>query len=190
VTTALTSAVELLERSLGYTRMALAGAARADLAAPTPCREWRLRDLLSHMDDSLDAFIEAAGGRVALTPAGATPGVAVLQQKACALLGVWSGAGPPGVSVGKVDLATDLLVATAALEVTVHGWDVAQATGARTPIPDQLAHDLLPVARRTVTEDDRGVRFAPALPEPIGAGADARLLAYLGRDSIGPKAKS
>ena len=190
MTTALTSAVELLERSLGYTRMVLAGAARADLAAPTPCREWTLRDLLAHMDDSLDAFGEASGGRVVLTPAGATPRVVVLQQKACALLGLWSGAGPSGVSVGGVDLATDLLVATAALEVTVHGWDVSQATGDRTPIPDQLALDLLPIARRTVTEDDRGVRFAPALFDPAGAGADARLLAFLGRDGTGRKAKS
>ena len=71
VTTALAGAVELLERSLAYTRVALAGVTEAQLANPTPCRDWTLRDLLAHMDDSLDAFAEAAGGSVALTP---TPG--------------------------------------------------------------------------------------------------------------------
>ncbi len=181
MTTALASAVELLERSLGYTRVALAGVTEAHLAAPTPCRDWTLRDLLAHMDDSLDAFTEAAGGSVGLTPARAAPRIVVLQQKACALLGLWSGEGPPGVQVGGADLATDLLVATAALEITVHGWDVAQATGARTPIPDELAGHLLPVAHRVVSDVDRGIRFAAALPEPVEASADVRLRAFLGR---------
>lgn len=181
MTTALAGAVELLERSLGYTRVALAGVTDVHLATPTPCRGWTLRDLLAHMDDSLDAFTEAAGGSVALTRAPSAPRVVVLQQKACALLGLWSDMGPPDIRVGEVALATDLLVATAALEITVHGWDVAQATGARTPIPEDLARHLLPVAHRTVAETDRGVRFAEALPEPAGATADIRLRAFLGR---------
>lgn len=182
MTTALTGAVELLERSLGYTRVSLAGVAEGRLGAPTPCVGWTLRDLLAHMDDSLDAFTEAAGGQVRLTASRSAPPAAVLRQKACALLGLWSGAGPPGVRVGGVDLATDLLVETAALEVTVHGWDVAQATGARTPIPDELARHLLPVALRTVSDADRGPRFAAARPEPPGAAPGGRLLAFLGRD--------
>jgi uncharacterized protein (TIGR03086 family) len=181
VTTALAGAIELLERSLGYTRVALAGVTDARLAAPTPCRDWTLRDLLGHMDDSLDAFTEAAGGNVALTQAPSVPHVMVLQQKACGLMGLWSDQVPDGIRVGEVDLATDLLVATAALEITVHGWDVAQATGEGTPIPEGLARHLLPVAHRAVVDLDRGIRFADALPEPVGATADVRLRAFLGR---------
>ena len=181
MTTALASAVELLDRSLGYTRVALAGVNDARLSTPTPCRDWALRDLLDHMDDSLDAFAEAAGGSVALTRSRAASRAVVLQQKACALLGLWSGEGPPGVRVGGVDLATDLLVATAALEISVHGWDVAQATGARTPIPEDLARHLLPIAHLTVSDSDRGIRFAEALPEPVDVTADVRLRAFLGR---------
>jgi uncharacterized protein (TIGR03086 family) len=181
VTTALAGAIELLERSLGYTRVALVGVTDARLAAATPCRDWTLGDLLAHMDDSLDAFTEAAGGNVALTHASSVPQVMVLQQKACALMGLWCDQVPPGVSVGGADLATDLLVATAALEITVHGWDVAQATGECTPIPEGLARQLLPIAHRTVVDLDRGIRFAEALPEPVGATADARLRAFLGR---------
>ena len=181
MTTALASAVELLERSLGYTRVCLARVTEAHLAAPTPCQGWTLRDLLAHMDDALDAFTEAAGGTVALARGRATPRVLVLQQKACALLGLWSGDGPPGVRVGGVGLASDLLVATAALEITVHGWDVAQATGAATPIPDQLARHLLPVARSVVSDVDRGVRFSAPLPTPVEATDDVRLRAFLGR---------
>jgi uncharacterized protein (TIGR03086 family) len=181
VTTALAGAVELLERSLGYTRVALAGVTDDRLGAPTPCRDWTLRDLLAHMEDSLDAFSEGAGGAVGLTRTGSAPQIVVLQQKACALLGLWSGRAPADTRVGGIGLATDVLVATAALEITVHGWDVAQATGHGSPIPEGLARDLIPVAHRTVDDTDRGIRFAPALPEPAGATADVRLRAFLGR---------
>jgi uncharacterized protein (TIGR03086 family) len=181
VTTAVAGVVELLERSLGYTRVALAGVTDAALTNPTPCRSWALRDLLAHMDDSLDAFTEAAGGSVALTPAPAALRVAVLQQKACALLGLWTRGTTPGVRVGRADLATDLLVVAAALEITVHGWDVGQATGYGAPIPEELARDLLPVAHRLVSGSDRGVRFAAALPAAGDASDDEKLRAFLGR---------
>lgn len=181
MTTAVVSAVELLERSLGYTRVALAGVTDAALDSPTPCRVWTLRDLLAHMDDSLDAFTEAAGGSVALTPTPAAPRVAVLQRKACALLGLWSQERAPDIRVGRVDLATEFLVAAAALEITVHGWDVGRATGTGQPIPEELARHLLPVAQELVTESDRGVRFAVALPAAADASADEKLRSFLGR---------
>ena len=89
------------------------------------------------------------------------------------------------MTVGDLPVAAPLLVATAALEVTVHGWDVAQATGRDTPVPPRLARDLLPVAHLVVSAEDRGVRFAAALPA-TGTAYDARLLAFLGRDLTGP----
>jgi len=50
-------ALELLERALGYTRGALATVG-ADRSGPTPCAGWSLADLLCHMDDGLDAFLD------------------------------------------------------------------------------------------------------------------------------------
>jgi uncharacterized protein (TIGR03086 family) len=182
VTAALASAVELLERALGYTRVVLVGIADTDLDRPTPCRDWDLRRLLAHMDDALDAFTEAAGGVVHVPARGWSPlRIDRLQEKACALLGAWTGPVPGDVSVGGADLASDLLVATAALEITVHGWDVGCATGRAGRIPEELAERLLPVAERVVQDADRGVRFAPPLAVSPEAPADQRLLAFMGR---------
>ncbi|MGH3361805.1 MAG: TIGR03086 family metal-binding protein [Nocardioides sp.] len=190
MSTALQGAVELLDRSLGYTRVVLTGVADAHLDRSTPCRDWRLRDLLDHMDDSLDAFTEAAGGRVLLDqppsdPAGAR--VERLQTKACALLCGWTAEDrETGVRIGDAALASDLLVAMAALEITVHGWDVARAIDSPADLPLDLAAALLDVALLVVGPADRGRRFAPPLPPSgfaNGAAGDERdrLLAWLGR---------
>ena len=81
---------------------------------------------------------------------------------------------PAASSSATSRLPTDLLVATAALEITVHGWDVAQATGLDHPLPDDLARRLLPVARRMVADEDRAERFsAPVRPLPAPAGRAA-----------------
>jgi uncharacterized protein (TIGR03086 family) len=186
VTTTLSGSVELLERALGYTRARLAGVHDGLLDRSTPCEAWTLGDLLAHMEDALDAFTEAAGGAVEVHGGSRAEGrVAAIQQKACALLGAWGRPTPGDVVItttgGGLDLLSTLLVATAALEVTVHGWDVGRATGLAQPIPERLARDLLPVAYAVIGPADRGVRFAA--PREVGPDApdDVRLLSFLGR---------
>lgn len=190
MTMALTGAVELLDRSLGYTRVVLAGVRDHHLDLPTPCQGWLLRDLLDHMDDSLDAFLEAALGHIDLDtdhPAPAEVRVERLQAKACLLLGAWARPDPvAGVAIGGADLAGDVLVTMASLEITVHGWDVARAIGVPTPVPAALATELHKVARLVVGTVDRGRRFAPPVLDGVevegrGASDGEALLRWLGR---------
>lgn len=186
--------VELLERALRYTHAALLDVDPSHLDRPTPCAEWSLDGLLDHMDDALDAFTEGAGGTVA--PAAPRPETAsvsrrvqTLQHKACALLGAWSGPrARDTVRVAGLEIPTEVLLHAAALEIAVHGWDVAQATGHRTPIPAPLAIRLTEVAPAVVADVDRGTRFARPVPPEWGPArhrsggeASARLVGYLGR---------
>jgi uncharacterized protein (TIGR03086 family) len=181
---ALDGAVELLDRSLAYTRVVLADVRPDQLERATPCAGWRLGRLLAHMEDALDAFTEAAAGQVEVDPVPDTSTrVDALREKACALLGAWTAVRPlPGqVQIGDVGLDAPLLVATAALEITVHGWDVAQATGRRTPIPVDLAAGLLPIAQHVIGTADRGARFAIPRPADAHQAPDVRLLSWTGR---------
>ena len=180
---ALDGAVELLDRSLAYTRVMLADVRPDHLDRPTPCAGWTLGQLLAHMEDALDAFTEAAAGRVEVEPIPpTTTRVEALREKACALLGAWTAARPAEhVEVGDLELEAPLLVATAALEITVHGWDVGQATGRRTRIPDDLAEGLLAVAQAVIDPVDRGPRFASPRPARPEAAPDVRLLSWTGR---------
>jgi uncharacterized protein (TIGR03086 family) len=187
VNAGLGEAVELLDRALAFTRVALADVTHETLTRPTPCSAWSLGHLLSHMEDALDAFTEAASGSVQVDPPGpASDQVDVLREKACALLGAWIRATPTEVVVGDRGLDPGLLVGTAALEITVHGWDVSQATGRTARIPDELAAGLLRIAQQVVDPTDRGTRFDHPRPIPAGASHDIRLLAYLGRHLTGP----
>lgn len=182
MTPRLDDAVELLDRSLAYTCVALADVPGTDLARSTPCSRWTLGALLAHMGDALDAFLEAAGGIVAVTPpAPAADPVGDLREKAGALLGAWVRATPAGVRVGDAELASSVLVTAAALEIAVHGWDVGQATGRSRRVPPGLARGLLAAAGVLVDAGDRGVRFGPAREVPEDAPDDVRLLAFLGR---------
>jgi uncharacterized protein (TIGR03086 family) len=181
VTTGHTHALELLDRSLGYTRVALSTVG-ADRSGPSPCAGWSLGDLLAHMDDGLDAFLEAAGGAVRIhVPRRPGADLEVLQTKACHLLGVWSAAGPSYVVIGGRTTPAPVIVAAAALEIAVHGWDVAQATGVRHHLPDDLSQALLPVARAVVAPEDRPERFALPQVPPRDLGPTAALLGFLGR---------
>jgi uncharacterized protein (TIGR03086 family) len=187
----------LLERSVGYTRTSLQLVVDADLHAPTPCTRWDLLALLRHMDDSLAAFTEAAAiGYVDLVPvpegdtvsAAARTIVDRLRVRACALLAAWSRE-PRGTDVAVADrvLDSDLLAAAGALEIAVHGWDVACACGADRPLPTGLALDLLPAVPVVVSDLDRPRRFAERLAVPPHATPQTRLLAALGRRADQPR---
>jgi uncharacterized protein (TIGR03086 family) len=180
----------LLERAVGYTRVSLQLVAAADLHARTPCREWDLLRLLEHMDDALAAFTDAAEiGYVDLVPVRAGGEEAArsivdrLRGRACAVLAAW--ARHPGtgeVSISDRALRSDLVAATGALEIAVHGWDVARACGVDRPLPAALAVELLDTVPLLVGAADRPGRFAEPVDVPRHARPGSRLLAALGRD--------
>ncbi|WP_432197605.1 TIGR03086 family metal-binding protein [Streptomyces sp. bgisy027] len=172
---------ELLERSLAYTLGSVAEIGSVNLGRGTPCAEWDLGELLTHIDDSLEALYEGlTGGRIGLFPR--ADRVCGLRTRACAVLGAWA-AGPAEerVLVGERPLDVRVTGAVGAVEIAVHGWDVAQACGRPRPIPAALAAELLSVARLVVAEEDRGVRFGAPVDVAPRARADVRLLAFLGR---------
>src|SRR4051812_38745231 len=180
----------LLERAVSYTRTALQLVPGTDLDSRTPCAAWDLRTLLRHMDDALAALTEAAEvGYVDLRPVRAVPEGAELvhrlRDRACALLAAWAPDDlPDPVTVHDAPVRSDLLAAAGALEIAVHGWDVAQACGEDRPLPPLLALDLLDLVPALVDDSDREQRpprFGAALVVPLHARPSDRLLAAVGR---------
>ena len=167
VTAGRRGAVELLDRAVGYTRGMPGQVTEADLDRPRPARGWALRDLLVHMDDSLEAMAEAAGGDPALEPArpcpvdaGAPSCSTASANGPAACVAQWIPPGGPVVRLGRPEpRPRELLGAVGALEITLHGVGRRPSRSAGPADPAGLAMDLWPFARDHITDADRPVRF-------------------------------
>ena len=186
---------DLLQDSVNYARRTVRAVTAEDLSQPTPCREWDLRALLNHLNDSLLTLSTACRtGRVGLEPclpAGRNDDapLATFDRYSALLLTdgprrrAWRG-------VVVVDLPLDerLLVAAGAIEVSLHGWDVGQAVGRPDSLPDWLAFELLAIAPLVVDDTCRSPQFGPAVAVPPASRPATRLLAYLGRQEVATRA--
>jgi uncharacterized protein (TIGR03086 family) len=80
------------------------------------------------------------------------------------------------------DMPGDLLASFTTLDIAVHGWDLAAATGQASELGDALAQHLLGFAHQTLPDAaSRGDRIAPPVPVDDDASRTARLVGYLGR---------
>jgi uncharacterized protein (TIGR03086 family) len=198
--TARARAVRLLEQAVAYNLASVAEVRPAALRRPTPCAAWDLEHLLLHLRESMAALREAADlGSVTLLPREERPdsspggGLAgVVREDAEALLDGWRRwAQQPGapyacVRVAGMPLPGDTAAFVGALELAVHGWDIAQACGRPRPIPAPLALAVLRRAPLVADPSTRPVLFAPPLAVPPQACPSDRLVAYLGRAPCGP----
>ena len=181
---ALLAGVAVLERAISYALGSIALVTPPMLRRPTPCAHWDLWDLLEHLADSMDALLEAAEtGRVAIAPApDAAAVVPLVRDRAVRLLGAWANARADlAVRIDDTPVTAPVIACAGAIEVTVHGWDIAQACGQPRPIPADLAGELLDLTMLLVRPADRPGRFGRPVRLPGDAPPDARLLAFLGR---------
>ena len=189
----LSSGLELLESAVSY---ALAGAALGTpqlLQRPTPCPGWDLGALLDHVSDSIGVLHEAitAGAAAANAAPPGYPGrgadpAARLRGHAARLLGACAAAGPAErrVAIWDRELTASMVAVTGAIEITVHGWDIWVACGARRPVPAGLAAVLLPIAPLLITPGTRPGLFADPVQLPGPASLGDQLVAFHGRQPL------
>jgi len=183
--------IEVLTRSHDYLREVVAAVPDGAWAAPTPCSEWTVRQVLNHARIDQQAYgLVLTGDRPdsdPFHPADALAGdpVAELDKVLRAVAEGYAGMSPDAEQVptplGPMPLA--LAAATAAMDAAVHAWDIAVATGQSRPLPDDLAKGIWPAADRLVDQLRDAYRvFAPAREVKGDYGRAEALLAFLGRD--------
>ncbi|MBB5158428.1 TIGR03086 family metal-binding protein [Saccharopolyspora phatthalungensis] len=177
-------AVVLLERATCYVLGTASAITVAALDHATPCTAWNLRTLLAHVNESLAIVAETlaparTGEAFGCENITASP-LAVLQHRAGLLLETCL-QHPSRVRIEGWPLDGKIATATGALEIAVHGWDIAQTCGHDTMIPDGLAAALLRIAPLLVTDATRPSLFAPPVACSRQAEPGERLVAYLGR---------
>ena len=182
----------VLDRAHAALREAAAGLTSADLGRPTPCEQWTVAQVLQHAaGDQLGyaATITGHGGPAEdpFAPSGTLTGTPVelvtpALAAASAAFGTLDPAGTTPTPLPQGTLPTATAAGAAALDAGVHAWDIAVATGQPARLDDDLAAELLPVARALVEPLRAYGVYAPVLEPGEADSASAELLRYLGRD--------
>jgi len=188
-------AVALLAGAIRYALGVCALVVPGDMALPTPCADWDLSALLAHLGASMaDLEVALRTGHLALStppPPDLLPGTAAgrdgdlveaLRDRAAELLCAAYGFGGTGefVAVGGLPMPAGLVACAGAVEIAVHGWDVAAARGRDCPIPPLLAGRLLRLCPFLMA--GREGLFAGPVEVPAAASPGDKLVGYLGRD--------
>ena len=186
----LTRAVGMLERAVHYGLVSFEGIERSALSRPTPCARWDLEDVLRHVNDSVAALSQGAeSGLIDLDSSTEYGGrtedlVEEVQEGAKRLLGSWQRyllTDQAEQKIGGKPIESGVVALVGAVEIAVHGWDIAEARGIHRPIPVRLALDMLRWAPLIVEEATRPALFnAPVRMSPLASPSD-RLVAFLGR---------
>ncbi|MEV0529471.1 TIGR03086 family metal-binding protein [Streptomyces sp. NPDC050439] len=162
------------------------------LAAATPCAEYDVKALVNHLFQVIVQFQALAAKQNSDFGAEAPDVVAEgpdwrerFGDEAGKLVAAWAAPGADEGTTGAMDMPAKTVGSMALLDLTVHAWDLARATGqAYEPAPESsgvVAALREAVAGLGPTARKMGV-FGEPLPVPEGASELERLLAETGRD--------
>jgi uncharacterized protein (TIGR03086 family) len=174
--------LSLYEQASAWTTDKIRGASD-QLDASTPCDDWDVRTLLSHMLDTQRYFLASARGEKA-TPPGGEPSATLSERPVDDFETVrkemLDAFGDP-----QVREKTGPALGIAFSDQLLHGWDVARATKQDATMPSGLAQAAYDTIHGRFTDDQRKGVFKPEVDVDGDASAQERLLAYTGRDPDG-----
>ncbi|MER6396483.1 MULTISPECIES: TIGR03086 family metal-binding protein [unclassified Kitasatospora] len=177
--------------ALGQLEKLIAEVTPEALDRPTPCPEYDLRQLLSHVVGGVHRLAYIGEGGRAEDVVAATGELAddawpaALDRARARAVAAWAddakldrpAVAPWGEVPGRAALGGYVM------ETVTHSWDIAQALGSRLALDERLALTALAVAEAVLSPEYRGgpVPFAAVQPVPDGADTYTRLAAWTGR---------
>jgi uncharacterized protein (TIGR03086 family) len=180
----------LHKRALDETRAVVAGIGRDQWSAATPCEGWDVRTLLNHLvagnlwaaELGAGATIKQVGDRLdgdvlhddALAAYEASAELAGATFDAPGALDA-----PCAVSYGPVP--GSVYCGHRFVDVLIHGWDLAVATGQDSTLDPELVGAASELLRDEADMVRASGMFGNDLAVPTTAGAQTRLLAVIGR---------
>ncbi len=181
---------EFHRRALEDTRSVVAGIDRVQWADASPCDGWDVRALLNHVVSGNLWAAELGSGRTIEEVGNRLDGdvlgddaLAAYDASANAAAATFEAPGaldaPCAVSYGPVP--GSVYAGHRFIDVLIHGWDLATATGQDAT----LDPELVDAAYRLLQDQADMVRasgmFGEDVPVPVGVGPQTQLLAFIGR---------
>jgi uncharacterized protein (TIGR03086 family) len=173
------------------------GVTDEQLAAPTPCPDYTVGDLLDHIGGLAKAFTWAATKESLAMPDQSPSGDASklgddwrarIPADVEALAEAWQhpAAWTGMTKAGPIEMPGEIGGLVALDEIVIHGWDVAAATGQPFDVDRaalEACHGFAAMFSGPGTEEQRAGGFGPELAVPANAPLLDRVLGMLGRDA-------
>lgn len=159
------------------------GVGADQLTLPTPCTEWTVQDLLDHLVGGTGYLDAALGGAPTAPPAGSTAADFTAGVTAC-LDRLADPAALAHRSASPLGFEWSGLEATAGtfMDVLIHTWDLAKATGQDTTLDPWLVEACTAMFLPDMPARGRAAGIVgPEVAVPADAPAQDRLLAAMGR---------
>ena len=180
-----------LARALDQAQSVLSGVAPSQMSDATPCAKWNVQDLSNHIVGGAFMFGSVTRGdvmpEVSEAPDFTAGDVASTFASAKeSILAAWR---EPGVFERQMvfpfaTLPAEMAVRVQLMEIVVHTWDLAQATGQVESLDNSLAETVLTFAEAMIPESSRnsgGEPFGIAVDEPDSATPYVKLAGLMGR---------
>ena len=186
----MTGIAELHAQALDATGRIVRGVPADGWHAATPCAGWDARALVNHLvsgnlwaaELAAGGTIEGVGSRLDGDLLGDDP-AAAYEQSAAAAAAVFRRPGaldaPSAVSYGPVP--GSVYAGHRFLDVLVHGWDLAMASGQDYALDPQLMQACQQVIEPQLEAFRSAGALGPEVTVPADASAQTRFLALLGR---------
>ena len=179
----------VLAQSQDVARTVLANVTPDQLDIQTPCREWKVAQLIDHMVGGQHWARSAVQGvEMSENGEGSAQGdfAATFDQAAQDNLAAFSedGALQRTVNPGFGDMPAVALMGLSTTDTFTHAWDLARATGQDTNLAPELAAQLLEQSRQSIQpgfRSEEGSIFGLEQSAPDGASPADALAAFLGR---------
>ena len=183
---------ELHQRALDATARVVAAVRPEQMTLPTPDDDWDVRALLNHLVSGNLWAAELAAGRTIPEVGDRLDGDVLdgdpsgaYQRSAAAAAAVFRAPGaldaPCAVSYGPVP--GSVYAGHRFVDVLIHGWDLATATGQDATLDPDLVAACFEVVEPQADLLRASGAFGHDVDVPVGADPQTRLLAMLGRRS-------
>jgi uncharacterized protein (TIGR03086 family) len=163
-----------------------------DLAAPTPCTEFDVRALVNHFAGTTH-WLAQVGRRAATDPddpygtkQDVTTGDwrSLLRDRVRDVGAAWAEPSAWEGTVEAVQMQATMIGEMALVELLVHGWDLASATGQQLVVDDEVGAAVHRSIAETAELGQQMGAYGPEIEVPSDAPAFDRALGLAGRDPL------
>jgi uncharacterized protein (TIGR03086 family) len=178
------------DRALAATRAIVAGIDADQWSDPTPCADWDVRALTNHVVSGNYWAAELAAGKTIADVGDRLDGdvlggdpLAAYDASAAAASAAFStpGAMEASCAVSYGPVPGEVYAGHRVIDVLIHGWDLAQATGQDTRLDPDLVEACWAVVEPQADLLAGSGMFGAGMDAPQGGDRQAQLLAVLGR---------